>query len=178
MCSKAGEAERQGHPLPASLHTTGARPRGAGACKCGLFAHSTSRCPLALAPSLSQAVANSAPKGQVEVTFPQKGNKVVIAKQGEPIGKVVQRAGMRVKFDCKVCPRPARPWSSPNLERVPCARRALVLEGRGALPTREVTVDPAYVRTEWPLWHVPGPSEWSRGGQGLPGCDHSWWCYS
>jgi len=43
------------------------------------------------------------PKGQVEVTFPQKGNKVVLAQQGELIGKVVQRAGMRVKFDCKVC---------------------------------------------------------------------------
>ena len=37
----------------------------------------------------------------MEVTFPQKGNKQVIAKQGEPIGKVVQRAGLRVKFDCK-----------------------------------------------------------------------------
>jgi hypothetical protein len=48
-------------------------------------------------------VASSAPKGQVEVTFPQKGNKVVLAQQGEPIGKVVSRAGMRVKFDCKVC---------------------------------------------------------------------------
>lgn len=48
-----------------------------------------------------QAKAASAPKGQVEVTFPQKGNKVVLAKQGEPIGSVVKRAGMRVKFDCK-----------------------------------------------------------------------------
>eukprot|EP00322_Chrysochromulina_rotalis_P025853 CAMPEP_0115860060 /NCGR_PEP_ID=MMETSP0287-20121206/16932_1 /TAXON_ID=412157 /ORGANISM="Chrysochromulina rotalis, Strain UIO044" /LENGTH=163 /DNA_ID=CAMNT_0003314371 /DNA_START=26 /DNA_END=517 /DNA_ORIENTATION=+ len=41
------------------------------------------------------------PKGSVECTFPQKGNKVVIAKQGQPIGQVVQKAGMRVKFDCK-----------------------------------------------------------------------------
>lgn len=48
-------------------------------------------------------MASTAPKGQVEVTFPQKGNKVVMAQQGEPIGKVVSRAGMRVKFDCKVC---------------------------------------------------------------------------
>jgi len=41
------------------------------------------------------------PKGEVEVTFPQKGNKVVKAKQGEPIGAVCKRAGVRVKFDCK-----------------------------------------------------------------------------
>merc|ERR1719252_93892 len=40
-------------------------------------------------------------KGQVEVTFPQKGNKKVLAKQGEPLGKVISRAGVRVKFDCK-----------------------------------------------------------------------------
>ena len=42
------------------------------------------------------------PKGSVEITFPQKGNKKIIAKQGEPLGKVVQRAGLKVKFDCKV----------------------------------------------------------------------------
>ena len=49
------------------------------------------------------------PKGSVEVTFPQKGNKVVVAKQGQPIGQVISKAGLRVKFDCKVraCPRPA-----------------------------------------------------------------------
>jgi len=41
------------------------------------------------------------PKGSVEVTFPQKGNKMVIAKQGENIGKVAQRAGLRIKYDCK-----------------------------------------------------------------------------
>ena len=41
------------------------------------------------------------PKGTVEVTFPQKGNKVVKAQQGEPLGKVISRGGMRVKFDCK-----------------------------------------------------------------------------
>jgi len=41
------------------------------------------------------------PAGSVEVTFPQKGNKVVIAKQGQPIGQVAQKAGMRIKFDCK-----------------------------------------------------------------------------
>ena len=48
-----------------------------------------------------QAGAASAPKGQVEVTFPQKGGKVVKAMQGDPIGKVCQKAGVRVKFDCK-----------------------------------------------------------------------------
>ena len=48
-----------------------------------------------------RAKAATQPKGAVEVTFPQKGNKVVIAQQGEPIGKVVSRAGLRVKFDCK-----------------------------------------------------------------------------
>ena len=32
-----------------------------------------------------QAIGSSAPKGQVEVTFPQKGNKVVLAQQGEPV---------------------------------------------------------------------------------------------
>jgi hypothetical protein len=45
--------------------------------------------------------AASAPKGQVEVTFPQKGNKTVTAMQGEPLAKVIQKAGMRVKYDCK-----------------------------------------------------------------------------
>jgi len=41
------------------------------------------------------------PPGSVEVTFPQKANKMVIAKQGEPIAKVASRAGLRIKFDCK-----------------------------------------------------------------------------
>merc|ERR1719326_2189525 len=50
---------------------------------------------------LATRQAAAPPKGQVEVTFPQKGNKKVIAKQGEPLGKVVQRGGLRVKFDCK-----------------------------------------------------------------------------
>ena len=49
-----------------------------------------------------QQKAKEIPKGSVEVTFPQKGNKMVVAKQGEPLGKVIQRAGLRVKFDCKV----------------------------------------------------------------------------
>lgn len=49
-----------------------------------------------------QDLAKTQPKGTVEVTFPQKGNKVVKAMQGEPLGKVVQRGGLRVKFDCKV----------------------------------------------------------------------------
>ena len=40
-----------------------------------------------------QAGANAAPKGQVEVTFPQKGGKVVKAMQGDAIGKVCQKAG-------------------------------------------------------------------------------------
>merc|ERR1719440_38741 len=48
-----------------------------------------------------QQKAKELPKGSVEVTFPQKGNKMVVAKQGEPLGKVIQRAGLRVKFDCK-----------------------------------------------------------------------------
>lgn len=56
-------------------------------------------------------MASTAPKGQVEVTFPQKGNKVVMAQQGEPIGKVVSRAGMRVKFDCKVCVQSDLYWA-------------------------------------------------------------------
>ena len=47
------------------------------------------------------AAAAAAPKGQVEVTFPQKGNKVVKAMQGDALGKVCQKAGVRVKFDCK-----------------------------------------------------------------------------
>mgnify|MGYP001184491737 FL=1 len=47
------------------------------------------------------AAAASQPKGQVEVTFPQKGNKVVKAMQGDAIGKVCQKAGIKVKFDCK-----------------------------------------------------------------------------
>jgi len=41
------------------------------------------------------------PPGSVECTFPQKGNKVIIAKQGQPLGQVCQKAGLRVKFDCK-----------------------------------------------------------------------------
>jgi len=48
-----------------------------------------------------QAKGAEAPKGQVEVTFPQKGNKKVVAKQGEPLGQVCNRAGVKVKFDCK-----------------------------------------------------------------------------
>eukprot|EP00310_Coccolithus_braarudii_P013436 CAMPEP_0183330938 /NCGR_PEP_ID=MMETSP0164_2-20130417/372_1 /TAXON_ID=221442 /ORGANISM="Coccolithus pelagicus ssp braarudi, Strain PLY182g" /LENGTH=150 /DNA_ID=CAMNT_0025499285 /DNA_START=30 /DNA_END=482 /DNA_ORIENTATION=- len=48
-----------------------------------------------------QALAKTQPKGTVEVTFPQKGNKVVKAMQGDAIGKVCQKAGMRIKFDCK-----------------------------------------------------------------------------
>ena len=43
-----------------------------------------------------QQKAKELPKGSVEVSFPQKGNKVVIAKQGEPLGKVCQRGGLRV----------------------------------------------------------------------------------
>merc|ERR1712194_196197 len=45
--------------------------------------------------------AASQPKGQVEVTFPQKGGKVVKAMQGDAIGKVCQKAGVKIKFDCK-----------------------------------------------------------------------------
>ena len=35
------------------------------------------------------------------MTFPQKGNKVVYAQQGDNIGKVAAKAGLRIKFDCK-----------------------------------------------------------------------------
>lgn len=49
-----------------------------------------------------QAQGAAQEKGAVECTFPQKGNKVVMAKQGEPLGKVIGRAGLKVKFDCKV----------------------------------------------------------------------------
>merc|ERR1719171_2661353 len=48
-----------------------------------------------------QAKAASTPKGQVEVTFPQKGNKVVKAMQGDALGAVCKKAGVRVQFDCK-----------------------------------------------------------------------------
>ena len=59
-----------------------------------------------------QAKAAELPKGSVEVTFPQKGNKVVIAKQGQPIGQVCQKAGLRVKFDCKVRAVPHALWTT------------------------------------------------------------------
>ena len=48
-----------------------------------------------------KAAAAAAPKGQVTVSFPQKGGKQVTAQQGEALGKVISRAGVRVKFDCK-----------------------------------------------------------------------------
>jgi len=50
---------------------------------------------------LASRKAAAPPKGEVQVTFPQKNNKVVKAKQGEPVGAVCKRAGVRVKFDCK-----------------------------------------------------------------------------
>ena len=50
---------------------------------------------------LASRKAAAPPKGQVTVTFPQKGGKTVTCKQGEPLGKVISRAGVRVKFDCK-----------------------------------------------------------------------------
>uniref|UniRef100_A0A7R9YBE8 2Fe-2S ferredoxin-type domain-containing protein n=1 Tax=Pinguiococcus pyrenoidosus TaxID=172671 RepID=A0A7R9YBE8_9STRA len=37
---------------------------------------------------------------QVEVTFTDNG-KTVLATQGEPIGNVAKRAGVRIQFDCK-----------------------------------------------------------------------------
>lgn len=37
---------------------------------------------------------------EVAVTWEDNG-KVVIAKQGEPIGAVARRAGIKIKFDCK-----------------------------------------------------------------------------
>lgn len=48
-----------------------------------------------------KGAAAAAPKGQVTVTFPQKGNKKVVCQQGTPIGTVAQKAGVRIKFDCK-----------------------------------------------------------------------------
>ena len=30
-----------------------------------------------------------------------QGNKKIMAKQGEPLGKVISRGGLRIKFDCK-----------------------------------------------------------------------------
>lgn len=48
-----------------------------------------------------QAKAATLPKGSVECTFPQKGNKQIIAKQGQPLSQVISKAGLRVKFDCK-----------------------------------------------------------------------------
>ena len=35
------------------------------------------------------------------MTFPQKGNKKVVCQQGDPLGKVCSKAGVRIKFDCK-----------------------------------------------------------------------------
>ena len=34
---------------------------------------------------------------QVEVTFPQKGNKKVVCQQGDPLGKVCSKAGVRLQ---------------------------------------------------------------------------------
>jgi ferredoxin len=48
-----------------------------------------------------QEKAKELPAGSVECTFPQKGDKVVIAKQGDNIAQVCSKAGLRVKFDCK-----------------------------------------------------------------------------
>jgi hypothetical protein len=48
-----------------------------------------------------QSKAAEAPAGQVTITFPQKNNKQVFAKQGDNLGTVCNKAGMRVKFDCK-----------------------------------------------------------------------------
>ena len=39
-------------------------------------------------------------KGDLQESF-EKGGKTVTCKQGEPLGKVISRAGVRVKFDCK-----------------------------------------------------------------------------
>ena len=48
-----------------------------------------------------KATGAATPKGQVEVTFPQKGGKVVKAMQGDALGAVCKKAGVRIKFDCK-----------------------------------------------------------------------------
>ena len=46
-----------------------------------------------------RAKSAATPKGQVEVTI--AGRKTT-AKQGEPIAAVARRAGVKIKFDCKV----------------------------------------------------------------------------
>ena len=110
-----------------------------------------------------QAKAATQPKGAVECTFPQKGNKVVQAKQGEPIGAVVKRAGLRVKFDCKVgstLPAPTHPF-------------ALASPSSSAL-TRHALAPPSVIlrRAEWPLRDLPGAPQRAGCRQDLPGRDH------
>ena len=95
-----------------------------------------------------QQKAKAQPKGTVEVTFPQKGNKVIQAKQGEPLGKVVSRAGLRVKFDCKV---------RRHVRSTPRARMAHA---------------PALAaRAEWAVRNLPGAAQRPRGRENLPGRD-------
>ena len=88
-----------------------------------------------------QQTAKEQPKGTVECTFPQKGNKVVMAKQGEPLGKVVSRSGLRVKFDCKVCI---------FLEHKDVPTTSLAAHTASARPC---------VHTERAMRNVPGPPE-------------------
>ena len=57
--------------------------------------------PVNAAVSVASATGAATPKGQVEVTFPQKGGKVVKAMQGDALGAVCKKAGVRIKFDCK-----------------------------------------------------------------------------
>ena len=78
----------------------------------------------------------STPKGQVEVTI--AGRKTT-AKQGEPIAAVARRAGVKIKYDCKVraralAPRPhARaPHARAASQNGRCATCQVRLNGRSA----------------------------------------------
>lgn len=95
MCAKSG-TDSVDRPGPLAYECTSATAPPHRPHKCTV-------CSPPLSPL--QELAAATPKGQVNVTFPQKGNKAVTAMQGEPIGKVIQRSGLKVKFDCKV-PRP------------------------------------------------------------------------
>jgi hypothetical protein len=109
----------------------------------------------------AQAVADSAPKGQVEVTFPQKGNKVVMAQQGEAIGKVVSRAGMRVKFDCKV----GAPLHVSIFGLAQACAPVFGIHTQCPFPCR---------CAERPMRDVSSPAQRPRRRQGVPGRRHSW----
>ena len=83
-----------------------------------------------------RAKSAATPKGQVEVTI--AGRKTT-AKQGEPIAAVARRAGVKIKYDCKVraralAPRPhARaPHARAASQNGRCATCQVRLNGRSA----------------------------------------------